>query len=166
MRSRASNATGVQVYPTVLGRALALRAEAPSRLVRRPCPVQRLGWLACAPARPALHVSTRHLSFCIRPFPLLRRSVNVLRRTRCETIHDQRRCARCRYRTIYARASRGSASLPTGPAPDGRAPWLRRQIAQAPDIFWLPCSPRSSLYGPRSGSDLDYSVRNLYFGQQ
>ena len=26
----------------------------------------------CAPARPALHVSTRHLSFCIRPFPLLR----------------------------------------------------------------------------------------------
>ena len=34
-----------------------------------------------------------------------------------ETIHDQRRCTGCRDRTIYG-GSRGSASLPTGPAPD------------------------------------------------
>ena len=37
-------------------------------------------------------------------------SVNVLRHAP-ETIDDQRRCARCRYRTIYG-GSRGSASLP------------------------------------------------------
>src|SRR5271157_1812502 len=74
----------------------------------------------CAPARPALHVSTRLLPFlpCAlpsadRPFPLLR-LLSFCERAAPdapETIDDQRRSTGCRYRTIYG-GSRGSASLP------------------------------------------------------
>ena len=64
-----------------------------SRAIRGSTSDDRVGCSAshgrCAPARPALHVSTRVLPFlpralasADRPFPLLRPSVNALRRTR------------------------------------------------------------------------------------
>src|SRR5271165_1900615 len=72
----------------------------------------------CAPARPALHVSTRLLPFlpralasadCIRPFHYCA-SCERAAPDAPETIDDQRRCTGCRYWTIYG-GSRGSASL-------------------------------------------------------
>ena len=94
-----------------------------SRAIRGSTSDDRVGCSAsngrCAPARPALNVSTRLLSFLpralasadgIRPFPLLAFCERAAPDAP-ETIDDQRRCTGCRYRTIYG-GSRGSASLP------------------------------------------------------
>src|SRR5208337_2559955 len=91
-----------------------------SRAIRGSMSDDRVGCSAsdgrCAPARPALHVSTRLCRFCharsrvpivFGPFHYCA----FCERAAPETIDDQRRCTGCRYRTIYG-GSRGSASLP------------------------------------------------------
>ena len=97
--------------------------ETRSRAIRGSSPDDRVGCSAsdgrCAPARPALHVSTRLCRFCHARsrLPIVFGPFHYC--TFCEraapdapeTIDDQRRCTGCRYRTIYG-GSRGSASLP------------------------------------------------------
>ena len=102
---------------------LGTRSRTRSRAIRGSTSDDRVGCSAsdgrCAPARPALDVSTclcrfchahsrvpmvfgpfHYCAFCERAAP-----------DAPETIDDQRRCTGCRYRTIYG-GSRGSASLP------------------------------------------------------
>ena len=67
----------------------------------------------CAPARPALHVSMRHLSFVFGPFHYCA-SCERATPDAPETIYDQRRFTGACYRTICG-GSRGSASLPMMP---------------------------------------------------
>src|SRR5271167_1628971 len=94
-----------------------------SRAIRGSSPDDRVGCSAsdgrCAPARPALHVSTRLCRFCharsrvpivFGPFHYCAFCERAAPDAP-ETIDDQRRCTGCRYRTIYG-GSRGSASLP------------------------------------------------------
>ena len=52
-----------------------------SREPGKRCRLSRIRCIAYSERR-AWHVSTRHLSFCIRPFSVIAPSVNVLRRTR------------------------------------------------------------------------------------
>src|SRR5271157_201187 len=93
-----------------------------SRAIRGSMSNDRVGCSAsdgrCAPARPALHVSTRLCRFCharsrvpivFGPFHYCAFCERAAPDAP-ETIDDQRRCTGCRYRTIYG-GSRGSASL-------------------------------------------------------
>src|SRR5271157_4394760 len=92
-----------------------------SRAIRGSMSDDRVGCSAsdgrCAPARPALYVSTRLCRFCharsrvpivFGPFHYCAFCERAAPDAP-ETIDDQRRCTGCRYRTIYG-GSRGSAS--------------------------------------------------------
>ena len=75
------------------------RAE-PSSGVRRPCPVQRLGWPMRSGASGVARLDPPFVALYSGPFHYCA-SCERATPDAPETIDDQRRCTGCRYRTIY-----------------------------------------------------------------